>query len=65
MELAGIRPVDFLVDSSLRSVNRIIFNAFITHHPLHAMMTKYAADGTSPLAQAVGRAMVVLLLLGQ
>lgn len=48
MELAVIRQVDFPVDSSLRSVNFTSYLMhFITHHPLHAMMTKYAADNTA------------------
>ena len=51
--MAGTRLAGFLVDSSSRSVNiTSLLMRIITHHPLHAMMTKYAADRTSPLAQA-------------
>lgn len=66
VEVADTRLADFLVDSSSRSVNITSHLMYIiTHHPLHAMMTKYAADRTSPLALAVGRVIVILLLLGQ
>ena len=66
VEVAVTLLVDFRVDSSSRSVNITSYLIhIITHHPLHAMMTNYAADRTSPLAQAFGRAIVVLLLIGQ
>lgn len=64
--MAGTRLADFQVDSSSRTVNITSHLMYIiTHHPLHAMMTKYAADRTSPLALAVGRVILSLLVLGQ
>jgi len=66
VEVVGTRLVDFQVDSSSRSVNMTSYlMRIITHHPLHATMNKYAADKASRLAQAVGRVIVILLLLGQ